>query len=601
MVMVWPILLGAQETVGPKEEPETALIEVDPWVEFSTALHAARADRAAKIAAAQAKYDRTASALRSASASLTAEARKRLDEGPLAEARMALQESRVVAERRFADAVEAAVVNCGSSAVMVFSAASETVAALGTEHEVYVAVVGAADEALGLGEASSHVARQRGERAQVEYQAAEAALTEARRRYDAAVSERDTASKVSPAEPKPDHASNILGGLTAGLAEAVGDRDKASAIRGQLDRERSDRLDEHAASVERYESRLAEATEAVETAGEVLDAVTRRFNAASTQVRSAHAGSSSADAAYSAAYEARVAAGIDAAGVTRVHSADELEAVAGAIRDGALSAIAEMTFAALDRLTKDTVVQVLESALTEYARPRAAAIEASLTKTDEEYRDSVESAESRYEAQIARARTVVDELKQAVVSHNGEYLSTVQAADEALEDAVVEFYSRGPDGRYKSKVRAGRERAEAAHRRAVASALENREFAVARDVPAIRGTFSALEGRCYESPDPRIYGGSWDSGSVVSATRRYRTARSRADAELGGCVARAYIESTEIAAMSALGSVQERAEAERAAARSDLVARVIAADKGQAERLRTLEAAIPARLFPAAQ
>ena len=88
---------------------------------------------------------------------------------------------------------------------------------------------------------------------------------------------------------------------------------------------------------------------------------------------------------------------------------------------------------------------------------------------------------------------------------------------------------------------------------------------------------------------------------MVSIVRNYKAERARVEAELGDCVGRAYVRSAEASAKAALEAVREGAGAARASARSVVIARVLDADGGQARRLRTLEAAIPAGLLAASR
>ena len=289
-VVAFPVVLRAQEAPTSEERVEGAVAGeegADSRSVFVASLDAARADEAAAVIDAQAGYDRTVAVLESASAALTADARRRIQEGPLADSRQARDDALKAAQRRFEGAVKEAVEANGSPAMTVFSAAEEAMAGIRTEWELYVAVIEAADAALGNEAENSGVARRGGENAEAEYKAAEAALAEARRAHDSAAAERDAVSATRPADPKPDRANIALGTLAAGLSEAAGDYERAGAIRGQLDRETSEKLGEHAARVQRYQSRLADAEAAVEAADDVLDSASRRFNQASARLRSA--------------------------------------------------------------------------------------------------------------------------------------------------------------------------------------------------------------------------------------------------------------------------------------------------------------------------
>ena len=573
----------AHETLGPRG----LLVE---------ALEAARSVRAAAIAGAQAKYERTASTLESATAALTVDARRRIEDGPLADARRARDDAMRAAERRFEREVNEAVEGYGGAAVTVLSAAAETMAVLRTDYELYVAVVGAAEAALGSKVDSSRAARATGQAFEGEYKAAEEALAEARRAYSAAAAERNAASRSRPADLKADYGTNILGGLAAGLSEAAGDTKRADAIRRQLERERSERLGEHVARTGRYESRLAEAEAASEAANDALEAATRRFSAASARYGSARQASSSADSDYSAAYEARAAAGIDAARITRVHSVDELEAVIESMREGALSAVAEIERSVLAGTTDATAVQVFESAIATYAEPRVAAIEAALEKIEADYTNALVSAEDRYNDALGRASSVVSKFKRALLAYDQDHQDSVRMADRGLQDALIRHYGKAPGNQDTSDFYG----LEAAHRRALEAALARRRQAISRDVPAISSTLAEVGERCFPIPEPEISRNRFrDAQAMVSVVRNYKARRAQVEAKYGDCIERAFMRSAERSAKAASEASQEQAAAGRTSARSVVIARVIGADRNQAERLRALEAAIPVGLLAA--
>ena len=596
--MALPVALVAQ-TAPDLEQVGAASVEapepVDAREAFVATLDSARSDRVGAIADAQATFDRTVATLESATASLTPSARRRIEEGPLTDARRQRDDSVRAAELEFDVAVREAVEGVGAAAVAVYAAADETILAVRSEHELYAAVVAAAEAALESEVEYSRATRASGQGADAELKAAETAVAEARRIFEVAASERNAARRARPADPKPDYANNILGGLAAGLSQAAGDYERASAIGGQLDRETSDRLGEHAASVERYESRLAEAEEIVTVADEALGAAIRRFNLASVRFRSTREAGSAADSDYQTAYEARIAAGIDAARITRVHGLDELEAVTESIREGALSAIAGIEEVALAALTQATAVEVFQSAVAEYAQPKAGAIEAALEEIEAESRDSLQAAEREYDAAVASASSAVRKFKQALAAHAEEYQGAVRAADKDLEDALVRFYSRIDTRRSNSKYVYALEEAESDHEGALESAAQVRLRRSSDEVSGSRTALSEIGARCAFSWAPPV---RFDEAeAVVSALRTYKANRARADAGLGNCVGNAYMRFAKAAAQEALDAAQKRAETARASARSVVIARNIDADRSQADRLRKLEAAVSAGLL----
>lgn len=157
--VVLPALLGGQEapvaldaqgpTLGGQGTATIEELGTDPRAVFASAIEVARKARAERIADAEEAYDRRASAFRSVSEALTPDARRRVELGPLREARGVLDDSQRLAELGFDREVERAVEAYGWPAVAVFSAASDAIASLRAEYEVYVAVVDVAEAAFG--------------------------------------------------------------------------------------------------------------------------------------------------------------------------------------------------------------------------------------------------------------------------------------------------------------------------------------------------------------------------------------------------------------------------------------------------------------------
>ena len=133
--------------------------------------------------------------------------------------------------------------------------------------------------------------------------------------------------------------------------------------------------------------------------------------------------------------------------------------------------------------------------------------------------------ESEYNGALAEASSVVAKFKQVVIRYSDDYRRAVETADEALEEALVRFYSRGRDGRDNPKVASARQRAESSHRGALEQALAYRRLTLSRDFPVLRSALLETEARCYSPPDDRIYGGWQSADSVVAAIRTYKANR----------------------------------------------------------------------------
>ena len=604
-------VVRAQENPGFPEEATVSdgqeagpagVVGIDLRASFAASINAAESAKVAAVADARAEYRRRAAALESASESLTADGRWRIEEGPLRQAREALTKSLVAAEAMFDEATAAAVAGYGGAAQAVFSEASAAIDEVRLQHEVYVAVVGAADAALRSERAGTSSAENAVRSATSEYEAARAEYLTARRSHSSATAATTAARRGRPEDPKPDYASSILGGLTAGLAEAAGEFGRAEAIRGQLEQETSTRLGEHAASVERHQARLAEAENVEEAAATTLAAARRRYDAASTRLDAARRASDAAGSGMGGAYEARTVAGIKAALLTKVHGIDELEAVEAAIRRGAVAAIAGIETELLSGLTGVSAGEVFRAVVDEYAAPRQLAIDAALGTIEEEYAEALKSAESDFTRAVARVEALVPDLRESLASCDPDYQRAIRAADSALQDALVWYYRKDSKNRER-KFGSTRRTAADVHESAIEAALARRRAAISRDVPGLSLSYflAEMEARLYEPPDRRIYGGPrLSSESVVDAMSSYKRTRARSDGQFNEA-ANAYMESMRGSASAALRERREEIEAARAAARSHVVTRAIGADSGQAERLRALETAIPSGLLAVAR
>ena len=567
---------------------------------FAASVEGARSSRSAALAEARARYERTIAAIRSATTALTTDARARVDEGPLRNAQKALSDAMDEAERRFDRAILNAVESHGGPAVAVFSAAADAIAEVRTGYEIYAAVVAAADAALGLERTSSQSALRTGRSAEVESREAEAELARAQRAYASAQSERDAAKRARPADPNPGTGDIVAGTLAAGLAEVAGDHSRADAIRGQLEREQSRRLGDHSASVERYDARLGTAEGALEAARRELDVALQRHRVASALNNAARRASTSADAGYGTAYEARIAAGIDAARMTPVHTTDELKEMTRSIQDGGIVAITEVETDLLSRLPPESFAEAFEAAIADYARPRLRAIEAALQAIENGYTAAIDSAESEYGEARTRASSGLIRLGRVLDAHARNYQQHTRAADSALETALVQFYSKGVLNQHDDRnVRAALRRAGSAHRGAIGAALTSRRNAISRDFPAVRSLLADIEARHYKLPAPndRIYGGTQISAQgVVRAVRSYKDSRARSDAGFKEDVENTYMRAEQSSTAAVLEAARERVEAARRSAQLNVVANAIQADRGRAERLRHLGAAIQAGL-----
>lgn len=339
---------------------------------------------------------------------------------------------------------------------------------------------------------------------------------------------------------------------------------------------------------------IAEVNTDYEVYAAVVDAAEAAFESELERLRSAQSAVRRADPV-GAAYEARAVAGIEAARLTRVHSPGELADVTRSLRNAALAAIAEVETKVLAGLPRASIVEAFRSAANSYAEPKLLAIGATLEAIEEEYANAVKAAETGAREARTRARSVQKDLEELLAAHESDYERAVREADGALQDVIVRYYSKDIISR-ESKFGGARREAASAHRGAIEAALEQRREAVSRKIPEAEPFLAVAQGRLYQSPNRRIYGGSnLNPQDVVQAMRGYKNRRASADAKFGEEVSRAYARAQEQAIAESLEAAKASAERGRVSGRGEVVVQVVSA-RGRPDRLQGLEDAIRAAL-----
>ena len=603
--------LGVQESVSTQEPvaaevPDAAAgpdgtevpdgaVEPDAKAVFVSTLEAARAERAAAVKVARADYDRMSAALEAASAGLTPDARQRIVSGPLADARRDRDAALVAAEALHIQRVGAAVTAYGP-AKTVYDSVVETIRVEGTKLTVFQVVMEVADSAASGAESAAGASARANVGRTRDHASLEANAERAKASYErAAEAYQETAGRrpkrIEPRKTGGENFGRFLDGLNS-LAQ--GDRAAAERKAAEAGRARQAALDDaEAANARARAKHNAEVAEAREQ----RDAARSAYRAAAAAARgaaasAADAGTAREDAAetYSTTVAARRASFVNAAKVTRVYDALELEGLERSLRSGAFAAVAELEPEALAAITRDGALRALEGALAAYAEPRSAAL-SRLDRLEAEHaaasedarlaRVALESAESEEEGRIAAARNVLGGIQTT-------YLRAVRSADDALENVIVStFRAKRPHNRRNVEERTG---AAATHERAMEAARRTRAQSVARAYPSV---FFSLRQRQY----PVLTGlQSGSLGGVVSGVSRYKRARSISDSR--------YVEDTlaalrtrysegrgklEADARSA-ARAQDRARNARDAAFSESQAATTVFDDRVRARLRVLEA-----------
>ncbi len=430
------LLHGQQppETEAPAEEPSPRAI-------YAAAVAAEKATRAAATRDAEADYERVAAAVRSASASLTEDARRRLEtSGPSVAARQKRAAALVDIEANHDHAIEAAARDYTPAAEAILNTVGDAVASVRTELEIYEAVMTVAAEALDSRQSAASGSAREQQASESNYRTASAALEEAQRTLDAA---REAYARISKREPdfdsyKTSTVGALLAGLTAGIAEAAGDRATSRQIQESEAANRNQASSSWEAAYAAWEANLAEANSAVKAAEEAQDAAFERAGRAHGRYNSAAESGDAASGEHAAALDAREAAKFDAAMVSSVLDWTEFEAVEVVLRNTAVSVVAELDTEALNTVTSAGAADALRAALDRYADLRPAALDAALAVIETERTTTLEAARAglkdRYDGEVpSKAR----ELEAACTEAQAGYEQALERAYRALDTALL--------------------------------------------------------------------------------------------------------------------------------------------------------------------
>ena len=486
-----PLLHGQQlpQTEAPWEE-------ASPRAVYAAAVAAARAAREAAIRDAEGDYERVARAVRAASASLTEDARRRLETGgPLAAARKAREAALVNIEATYDRALETAARDYTPAAEVILTVVNDAVASVRTGLEVYEAVMTVAAEALDSRQSAASGTAREQQASESNYRTASAALEEAQRTLDA---DREAYARISKREPdfdsyKTSTVGALLAGLTAGIAEAAGDRATSRQIQESEAANRNQASSSWEAAYAAWEANLAEANSAVRAAEEARDAASEQAGRARGRYNSAAESGDAASGEHAAALDAREAAKFDAALVSSVLDWEEFDAVENVLRNTALTVIADVDTEALNTVTSAGAADALRAALDRYGDLRPAALDAALAAIEAEKTNTLEKARVRlkntYDTEALRKAR---ELEAACTEAQAGYEQALERADRALDTALAAFQSLAPKKRNRPKNRASFQTALARHAAATDTARSGRVNAIARRLSKAGGLASAV-------------------------------------------------------------------------------------------------------------
>ena len=427
-----------------------------------------------------------AGAVRSAGASLTEDARRRLEtSGPLVAARHTRDAALVNIEATYERALETAARDYTPAAAAILSAVNDAVASVRAELGVYEAVMAVAAEALDSRQSAASGSAREAQVSASDYGAAVAARDKAQLALESAQNALDRVRKREPEYDsyKPSTTGSVLAGITAGLAEATGDRALSRRIQDGQASDRNQAFSSWEAARAAWETELAEADARLEAAREALNVAQARAARAGARRESAARSTRATASERTEAFEAREAAKLDAAMVSAVLDRAELEAVEAVLRKTGLAVIGELETEDLDKVTAAAAEVALRSALDRYGDLRPAALEAARAAIEAEGTKAIESARTRlmdrHESQIvAETRNQSRNFEAAVDQAQTDYEQALSRADQTLESAVAIFQSLGPKKQQRHRNRATLQTALTRHAAATRAARSRRLDAI---------------------------------------------------------------------------------------------------------------------------
>ncbi len=425
-----------------------------------------------------------AGAIRSAGASLTADARRRLEtSGPLVAARRTRQAALVEIEAAYERALLAAARDYSPAAEALLSAVDDAMVRVRTELEIYEAVITVAEEALDSRRSSASGSAREARASASEHDAAVATRDRADGELAAARSALDRVRRREPEYRGPGVVAGVLSGLTAGLAEAAGDSARARQIQEDQASETNQALDSYNSSVAAWEAEVAEAEARVEAARESANRASDRAASAGARRESASRSTSAASNAQIEALAARQAARLDAAMVTTVLDRAEFASLAAVLKNTAMAVIGELETDALDGVTGDAAEVALHAALERYGDLLPAALDAAREAIDAEGPKRVAAERARLERQhqsqlLAEGRRRARDLDAAVGRAEAGYRQALDRADQTLQAALAVFLDLGPNKRKRTRNQQTLQAALARHASATEAARTKRSNAI---------------------------------------------------------------------------------------------------------------------------
>jgi len=587
----------------------------NPKAVFIAAVENALEARNAAVREADDEYTRVAGALETAGARLGADARRRLEQGALADARRGLDVAVQDADADWMRRIEGAVRDY-EPAGEVWAAVKAAVAALRTELGVFRAVLEAADFAINEAATTVSAVSQTVAGSAHNLAALEATAASAEAEFRAADRAYQDILRRRPQEVEAEgFGVDRFGAFAQGLAARLaGDEAAAEAAERAGEDAFRARLDAIADADAANEAAAAQYDAVVAAARAERDATASVYRDAAAAVRRASQGTASATAerdraarGQAASLSARRVAFVDAAKSVRVYEAAEMQALQRTLAAAALSAITEVEEAALAGVSREAARRAIYGSLDSYAESRRTALAALENDLQADYESAIEvatAAKAALDAARGHSATVVAKASTAIDRiHSRTYLPKVSAADGEFEDSLVASMTL-PEPvltwqKYPSEVRSA---AAADHTEAMVVAIASRNEAVATAFPAL-GVHRLADS--LDSPtvsDFFDYTRGATPSQLAHAVKRYRSARSAADAEFKAALLAAL--KTDTTALNA------RVRDSRAAAEAALHARdtvlgagehLVAFDEEAADLVRALEAGVRRELLAAVE
>lgn len=535
------VLLAVAPTAGGAQS--------DARATFIASVEAAQEARETARREALKEFRRTADALEAAGPRLGADARRRLEQGALADADRARDVAVEGAEIDWMRSIEGAMRDY-QPAGEVWAAVKTAVAGLRTELGVYKAILEAADFAIDEAATEVNAVSRTAAGSARDLAALEARAISAEDEFKAADRAYEDAVRQRPQEVEAEgFGAERFAAFAQGLSARVAGDDAAAEAADRAGEDAfHDRLDAIARADAANEAAEAQYDAAVAAARAKRDAASAVFRDAAVAVRRASESTAAVTAERAEASRnretslaARRVAFADAVQSLRVYKAAELQALQRALTAAAVSVITELEEVSLAATPGEAVREIIDDSLDAYGAYRRGPLLDLQEALQGRYEDAIENmraAEASLDAAEARNRATADKASAVLDRIQGDaYLPGVKAADRAFEDVLVEALSKGHESSgFGPEVPKGREMCQIAarrHHRAMQDAKTSRNRAAADALGSSLGGLAAQAAvNIVDFEVCELY----NAQTTLLRIRSYKEARSAADAEFKAAV-----------------------------------------------------------------